>query len=154
MLPRWRSWQLSVQSSSIAQLCLTLCNPMDCCPPGSSIHGLFQLRILEWVAISSSKGSSWPSNQNHVFCVSCIGSRILYHRATWEAQNSVESRLAWFSKQIIFKWALDTLFSMMTFLKSKCSYFWHEIHTLLWDWIFMLAHPRANMRKSNTCLCP
>ena len=39
--------------SSVAQPCLTLCNPMDCSLPGSSIHGIFQARILEWVAISS-----------------------------------------------------------------------------------------------------
>ena len=42
--------------------CPTLCNPMDCSPPGSSIHGILQARILEWVAISFSRGSSWPWN--------------------------------------------------------------------------------------------
>ena len=44
---------------SVAQACLTLCDPMDCSPLGSSIHGIFQARILEWVAISFSRGSSW-----------------------------------------------------------------------------------------------
>ena len=44
--------------SEIAQLCLTFCNPMDCSPPGSSIHGILQARILEWVAIALSRGSS------------------------------------------------------------------------------------------------
>ena len=39
----------------VAQLCLTLCDPMDCSPPGSSVHGLFQARILEWVAVSFSR---------------------------------------------------------------------------------------------------
>ena len=43
-----------------AQSCLNLCDPMDYSPPGSSVHGISQARILEWVAISSSKGSSWP----------------------------------------------------------------------------------------------
>ena len=43
-----------------AQSHLTLCNPLDCSPPGSSVHGIFQARILEWVAISSSRGSSDP----------------------------------------------------------------------------------------------
>ena len=43
---------------SVANLRLTLCNPMDCCPPGSSVHGIFQARILEWFAISFSRGSS------------------------------------------------------------------------------------------------
>ena len=41
-----------------AQSCLALCNPMDCSLPGSSVHGIFQARILEWVVISSSRGSS------------------------------------------------------------------------------------------------
>ena len=44
----------------VAQLCLTLCDPMDCSLPGSSVHGIFQVKILEWVAISFSRGSSQP----------------------------------------------------------------------------------------------
>ena len=40
------------------QLCLTLCNPMDCSPPGSSVHGILLARILQWVVMSSSRGSS------------------------------------------------------------------------------------------------
>ena len=47
----------------VAQLCLTLCNPMDCSPPGFSVHGTFQARILEWVDISSFRGSSWPRDR-------------------------------------------------------------------------------------------
>ena len=49
---------------SIAQSCLTLCNPMDCSPAGSSVHVIFQAKILEWVAISSSRGSSRPQGLN------------------------------------------------------------------------------------------
>ena len=60
-------------------LCLTLYNPRDCSPPGSSVHGSFQSRILEWVAISFSRGSSWPRDWTYVSCVSCIGREILYH---------------------------------------------------------------------------
>ena len=45
----------------VAQMCPTLCDPVDWSPPGSSIHGIFQARVLEWVAISFSRGSSWPS---------------------------------------------------------------------------------------------
>ena len=48
----------------VAQLCPTLCNPMDCSPPGSSVHGIFQARVLEWVAISFSRGSSRPQGLN------------------------------------------------------------------------------------------
>ena len=46
--------------------CPTLCNTMDCSPPGSSVHGIFQARVLEWVAISFSRGSSWPRDQTQV----------------------------------------------------------------------------------------
>ena len=53
--------------------CPTLCDPMNCSLPGSSIHGIFQERILEWVAISSPRGSSSPRNQTHICYVSCIG---------------------------------------------------------------------------------
>ena len=59
--------------------------PMDCSPPGSSIHGILQARILEWVAITSSRGSSQPRDQTHVPCISCIGRQILYHWAPWKA---------------------------------------------------------------------
>ena len=48
----------------VTQLCPTLCNPMDCSPPGSSIHGILQARIVEWVAISFSRGSSQPRDQS------------------------------------------------------------------------------------------
>ena len=49
--------------------CLTLCDPMNCSSPGSSIRGISQARISEWVAISFSGGSSWPRDQTHVSCL-------------------------------------------------------------------------------------
>ena len=60
----------------VTQLCLTLCDPMDCSPPGSSVHGIFQATILKWVAISSSRGSSRPRDQT---LVSRIGRQGLFH---------------------------------------------------------------------------
>ena len=68
-----------------AQLCLTLCDPMDWGLPSSSVHGILQARILEWVAISSSRGSSQPRHQIAISCTSCFGRQILYHCSTWEA---------------------------------------------------------------------
>ena len=59
--------------SEVAQSCLTLCDPMDCSPPGSSVHGIFQAWILEWVAVSFSRGSSWLRNRIRVSCI--IGRR-------------------------------------------------------------------------------
>ena len=61
------------------QSCLTLCNPMDCSPPGFSVHRIFQARILEWVVIPSSRGSFQPRDQTHVSCVSCTGRQLLDH---------------------------------------------------------------------------
>ena len=69
-------------TSEVAQLCPTLCDPMDCSPPGSSVHGISQARILEWVAIPSSRGSSWCRNQTSVFCISCIAGGFLTFWAT------------------------------------------------------------------------
>ena len=70
----------------VAQTCPTLCNPMDCSLPGSSVQGVLQARILEWVAIPSSRGSSQPRDQTHVSCGSCIGrSGFLTTKATWES---------------------------------------------------------------------
>ena len=63
------------------QLCPTLCDPVDCSPPGSSVHGIFPARLQEWVAISSSRESSQPRDQAR-FHVSCTGKRILYQWAT------------------------------------------------------------------------
>ena len=67
-----------------AQSCPTLCNPVDFSLPGSSVHGIFQARVLAWVAISYSRGSSRPRDQTCISCVSCIGRRILYHCITRE----------------------------------------------------------------------
>ena len=53
----------------VTQLCPTLCNAMDCSLPGSSVHGIFQARILEWLAISFSKGIFSAQDQTRVFCI-------------------------------------------------------------------------------------
>ena len=58
-------WLLKVKSENeVTQWCLTLCNPMDCSPPGSSVSGIFQARVLEWVAISFSRGTSPTQGSN------------------------------------------------------------------------------------------
>ena len=70
---------------SVSQSSLTLCDPMDCSLPGSSVRWILQVRILEGIAISSSRGSSWPKDRTHVYGVSCISRWILYHWTTWKA---------------------------------------------------------------------
>ena len=53
----------------VAQSRLTLCDPMDCSPPGSSVHGILLAGMLKWVAIPFSRGCSWPRDQTHVSCL-------------------------------------------------------------------------------------
>ena len=73
--------------SEVAQSCPTLCDPMDCSLSGSSVYGIFQARVLEWIAISFSRGSSRPRNWTQV---SCIAGRRFTVWATREAQVARE----------------------------------------------------------------
>ena len=78
-------WTISTYiHAKLLRLCLTLCDPMDCSPSGPSVHGILQARILGWVAMSFSRGSSWPRDRTRT---SCIGRWVPYHWATREAIN-------------------------------------------------------------------
>ena len=68
-----------VRKNACAKSHLTLCDPTDCSPPGSSVHGILQARILEWVAMPFSRGSSQPRDQTCVSYISCPGRQALYH---------------------------------------------------------------------------
>ena len=81
----WLHGSMNAHSLSCVWL---FCDPMGCSPQGSSLHGILQARKLEWVAISFSRGSSWPRDWTQVSCVSCISRQILYHWATWEVSTS------------------------------------------------------------------
>ena len=83
----------------LAQSWPTLYNIMDYSLPGSSVHGIFQIRILEWVSISFSRGSSQLRDRTHV---SCIGRGILYHWATWEPCEQ-----SWKMLNLKERWALN-----------------------------------------------
>ena len=76
--------------SEIAQSCLTLCDPTDCSLPGSSVHGIFHARVLEWVAISFSRGSSQPRDWTWVLHAA---GRCFTLWATGEAQGHLKSIL-------------------------------------------------------------
>ena len=76
-----------------AQSCPILLWPMDCGPPGSSVHGILQARILESVAVPFSRGSSRPRDQTHISCVSCLCRQILYHCTTWEVHYHWKCRV-------------------------------------------------------------
>ena len=77
-------WSESVNCSSF----LTLCDPMDCSLLGSSVHGILQARILEWVAIPFSRGSSRPRDWTHLSNVSCITGRFFTTGATCKAKQN------------------------------------------------------------------
>ena len=70
---------------SVCSFMFNSCDPVDCRSPGFSVHGIFQARILEWVTISYSRGSSWPRDWTWVFCISCMAGEFFTASATWEA---------------------------------------------------------------------
>ena len=71
----------SEKESEVAQLCPTLCDPIGCSLPGSSVHGIFQAKILEWLAIPFSRGSSWARDWT---MISCVAGRLFTIWATRE----------------------------------------------------------------------
>ena len=76
--------QESESESEVAQSCLTLCNPMDCSLPGSSVHGIFQAVVLEWIAISFSRGSSQPRARTQVSrIVDRLSHYLVFRWLTW-----------------------------------------------------------------------
>ena len=113
---------------SVTQSCPTLWDPLDCSPPGSSVLGILQARLLEWVAISFSRGSSLPRDWPCISCVSCIGRRILYRWATWEALPEVSGANA-----------------AQAF--AKCSGFSLSVGSLL----FSMLIPRPSNRRGRSC---
>ena len=73
---------------------LTLCNPMDCSPPGSSVHSILQARILEWVAMPSSRGPSRPPRMNPpLLSLLHLVGRIFSNSATWETLSCHRSQI-------------------------------------------------------------
>ena len=84
-VPSAQSWFLPSPTGSMCpcaqslQSYLTLWDPMNCSLSGSSVHGILQARILEWVDIPFSRGSSQPRNRTCISCISCIDRLVLYH---------------------------------------------------------------------------
>ena len=72
-------WHFFPVCAKLFQSCCTLCDTMDWSPPGNSVYGILQVRILERVVMPSSRRSSWPRDWTHVSYVSCIGRWVLYH---------------------------------------------------------------------------
>ena len=131
------------------QLCPAVCDLTDCSsPPGSSVHGIFQARVLEWVAIPFSRGSSRPRDWTHVSWVSCIAGRILtteplgksFSCAYWPfiyliwsnicSESLPKFLLIYFSFYCLLIWTLvkimDSIYkSLIRFI--ICKYFLHSV---------------------------
>ena len=101
--------QISRGYSEVAQSCPTLCNPIDCSLPGFSIHGVFQARVLEWVAFSFSRGSSWPRDQTQVSCI--VGRRF----TLWATREALS---------FIHKWKLHLRLPDYKKRSPSHMYFW------------------------------
>jgi len=115
---RKKNWALTCHAKTksvsewvlCAYSCLTLCDSMDCSPPGSSVHGIIQARILEWVAISFCRESSQPRDQTYISYVSCTGRCIIrfglfvclfvYYWATWEAKTKTGRWSRWWNHKV------------------------------------------------------
>ena len=76
--PLSQSCYLSCPLCSVMQLCRTLCNFIDCSLSGSSVHGILQARIVEWISMPFSRGSSWPRGQTLFSYIFCIGRWIFF----------------------------------------------------------------------------
>ena len=98
------------------QLCSTFCDPMDCSPPGSSVHGMLHSRILEWVVRPYFKGSSWPRDRTYIPCVTCIAGgcftaeplgkpyvKIVKRINKLNASNDTETYLSWIVNRMLRK---------------------------------------------------
>ena len=92
---KFSSPNMNIESSCLSpQSYATLCDPVNCNPPGSSLHGIFQAKILDRVAVFFSRGSSWPRDGTHVSWVSYVGRCILYRWATWDFNEHIHVNLS------------------------------------------------------------
>ena len=102
--------------SSVTQSSPSLCDPMDCSLTGSSFHGILQARILEWVAISSSRGSSWPRDWTPVSSISCIAGGFSTSEAPGKALEYIAPQY--------FSWLQSPLPTLLWFIPPALKLMW------------------------------
>ena len=116
------------------QSCPTLCDPTDRSPPDPSVRRIPQARLLEWVAMPSSRGSSRPRDQTHVSCISHIGRWVLYH-----------SSHCWYSKGQLWRSDIQE--------RHQCSCWFPLTYTIPWRWLMSRAlTPRVFPNAYSGCL--
>ena len=121
----------------VAHLCPTLCDPVGCSPPGSAVQGILQARILEWVAISFSRGSSWPRDWTPV---SCTAGRFFTIWATREVPQSASYISGFFLRSThvvrlggFHCWVVFSCMGILQFVHSIfLSLVWASSAGLLW----------------------
>ena len=97
------------------QSCPTLCNPVNCSPPGSSVHGIFQPRMLEWVAMPFSTGSSQPRDRTQVSMSVALASRFFTTSATRETPYIKQIT----NKNLLYSTGNSTQYSVMTYMGNE-----------------------------------
>ena len=136
--------------AQLLQLCPTLCNPMDHSLPGSPVCGILQARILEWVALPCSRGSSPPRQWTCISYVSCIGRQFLYHWATWEALISF-TKCKYNVGNIFWRWKLisKTIFKpeiSLNVVHCKGVSYWFEFSS---EWLGKQGDQKRKSTKEN-----
>ena len=128
------------KKESVVQSCPTLCNPTDCSPPGSSVHGIFQARVLQWVTISSSRGSSRPRDWTQV-------SHIAGRRFTVWATREYNGILFCNKRE----WGTNTCYNMDKAWKHYAK--WKKPDTkdaILYDFIYMTCSEETTLLRQKT----
>ena len=123
------------------QSCLTLCDPIDCNPPDSSVHGILQARVLERVSMPSSRGSSWWRYWTHVSCGSCIVGKIF----TIKIPGKPSAAFSWFNwEQYLLElilWFSGEPHNRYSLLISPSTFFgWRPAFNMVAGGSFHLSH--------------
>ena len=130
LLPFW--W---FHESEVTQSCPTVCDPMECSLPGSSVHGIFQSIVLEWIAISFSRGSSWPRDWTWVSCIIETLYR-LSHQGSPDDPRDVDNLISGSS----------------AFCKTRLNIWKFTVHVLLKPHLENFEHYFASMWDECNCL--
>ena len=120
---------------SVTQSCPTLCNPMDCSPSGSSVHGILQARILEWLAIPFSRGSFWPKDRTQF---SCTAGRFF---TVWATRETLEN-ICWMKEYCAL------------LLQGKKAFLQTWSYTSLLSQCSKTAHSHPAVRNGETMIAP
>ena len=143
--------------AKLLQSCPTLRNPVDCSLPGSSVHGILQERTLEWVVISSSRGSSWFRDWTHTSCISCSGRWILHLLSHQGKPNAILGEMKAMNLQTCSHhlYRLKNKLIIPSFIKAAaCNVDWMWVSKYCWyNWFKMVVEVVEPERVGAACYC-